>query len=59
MIFYSGHPRFVSRSGIQRAGKRHHKRRDNRYENNEAKLPVHAFWSKDLILAAFLTPNPH
>jgi len=59
MIFYSGHPRFVSRSGIQPAGKRHRKRRDDRYEDKEAKLPVHAFWSKDLIPAAFLTPKPH
>jgi hypothetical protein len=41
MIFYSGDPRFVSRSGIQPAGKRHRKRRDNRYEDNKAKLPVH------------------
>jgi hypothetical protein len=46
MIFYSGNPRFVSRSGIQPAGERHRKRRDDRYEDKKAKLPVHAFWSK-------------
>jgi hypothetical protein len=46
VIFYSGDPRFVSRSGIQPAGKRHRKGRENRYEDKKAKLPVHAFWSK-------------
>ena len=42
MIFYPRDPRLVSRSGIWTAQRPSRKRRDDRYEDKEAKLPVHA-----------------